>query len=160
MSKDPPDEFAVVTKAPLVVPPDFNLKPPKPGKSPTNQNSPTATAESTLYGDQQTPTAKQGRFSAGEAALLNKAGAANGASDMIRQQVAADNRAMQSADESFTNRLLFGFGSSDNSPGKALDADAEAKRLGEGKAGTASAKPAGQSTPIQKDSGGWLDGIF
>ena len=30
-TKNPPDEFTVVTKAPLVIPPDFNLRPPQPG---------------------------------------------------------------------------------------------------------------------------------
>jgi hypothetical protein len=36
-NKQPPDEFAVVTKAPLIIPPDYNLKPPKPGAPPLNQ---------------------------------------------------------------------------------------------------------------------------
>ena len=31
--KNPPDEFAITTKAPLVVPPDYALRPPKPGES-------------------------------------------------------------------------------------------------------------------------------
>ena len=31
LTKQPPDEFAVVTKAPLIIPPDFNLHPPAPG---------------------------------------------------------------------------------------------------------------------------------
>ena len=35
--KHPPDEFAVVNKRPLVVPPDFKLRPPEPGK-PSPQN--------------------------------------------------------------------------------------------------------------------------
>src|SRR5215469_7946066 len=29
--KTPPDEFTVLTKSPLVIPPDFNLRPPQPG---------------------------------------------------------------------------------------------------------------------------------
>lgn len=29
--KTPPDEFTVLTKAPLVIPPDYNLRPPQPG---------------------------------------------------------------------------------------------------------------------------------
>jgi len=49
--KTPPDEFAVVTKAPLVIPPDYNLRPPKPGAPPTNQSSPTDSAEAALTGD-------------------------------------------------------------------------------------------------------------
>src|SRR5580698_3458643 len=32
MTKVVPDEFAVVTKAPLVVPPDYALRPPTPGE--------------------------------------------------------------------------------------------------------------------------------
>jgi len=32
MSKVTPDEFRVVTKAPLVVPPDYALRPPAPGE--------------------------------------------------------------------------------------------------------------------------------
>ena len=31
LTKKSPDEFAVTTKAPLVIPPDFNLRPPMPG---------------------------------------------------------------------------------------------------------------------------------
>ena len=33
MGKNPPDEFQVVTHAPLSMPPDFNLVPPKPGET-------------------------------------------------------------------------------------------------------------------------------
>ena len=29
--KNPPDEFAIATKAQLVVPPDYSLRPPRPG---------------------------------------------------------------------------------------------------------------------------------
>jgi len=43
--KQPPDEFAVVTKAPLIIPPDYNLHPPKPGAAPLNQTSPTQSAQ-------------------------------------------------------------------------------------------------------------------
>ena len=31
--KNAPDEFAIATKAPLVVPPDYSLRPPKPGET-------------------------------------------------------------------------------------------------------------------------------
>ena len=34
LTKKSPDEFAVTTKAPLVIPPDFNLRPPAPGAPP------------------------------------------------------------------------------------------------------------------------------
>ena len=31
LNKRAPDEFAVVSKAPLVIPPDYGLRPPRPG---------------------------------------------------------------------------------------------------------------------------------
>jgi len=43
--KQSPDEFAVVTKAPLVIPPDYNLRPPTAGAAPTNQLAPTQAAQ-------------------------------------------------------------------------------------------------------------------
>ncbi len=114
-----------------------------------------------MYGSSQPVTSSRGQLSVGEQELLAKAGASN-ANDMIRQQIAADNHAMQEADDSFTNQLLFGMGG-DNSAGKPVDADAEKRRLDAAKAaGSAEQQPAksDDSTTIEKDSGGWLDGIF
>jgi uncharacterized lipoprotein len=48
-TKDSPDEFAIVTKAPLVIPPDFNLHPPSAGAAPTNQIAPTQAAQAALF---------------------------------------------------------------------------------------------------------------
>src|SRR6185312_2191430 len=56
LSKEGPDEFAVVTKAPLIIPPEFNLKPPRDGAPPTNQVDPTNSAQSALF-DAQDPAA-------------------------------------------------------------------------------------------------------
>ena len=49
LNKKSPDEFAVTTKAPLVIPPDFNLRPPMPGAPPTNQLDPSSNAEAALF---------------------------------------------------------------------------------------------------------------
>ena len=49
--KEAPDEFAVLTKAPLVIPPDYNLMPPKPGAAPTNQTDPVDAAQTALFGN-------------------------------------------------------------------------------------------------------------
>ena len=162
LTKEAPDEFAVVTKAPLVMPPDYNLRPPRPGAAPTNQISPSETAQEALYGQAPVTATAKGPLSPAEQQLLAKSGAAT-ADSLIRQKIAADDRAMQASDESFTNQLLFGAGS-DSSKGTPVDADAEAQRLGAGKSGTATpsrdANPEENSTTIEKDSGGWLDGIF
>src|SRR5579871_6519212 len=70
--KEPPDEFAVVTKSPLVVPPDFNLRPPKPGAQPTNQTSPTDSAQAALFADDPAAAAAQlpGSYSPEERVIL------------------------------------------------------------------------------------------
>ncbi|MBV9570269.1 MAG: DUF3035 domain-containing protein [Alphaproteobacteria bacterium] len=152
--KSPPDEFAVVSKAPLIIPPDYNLKPPKPGAPPLNQVSPTESAQAALYNSDPKTAASAitGSYSEGEKMLLAQSGAAT-ASDSIRQQITADNRGLDSADESFTDRLLF---SSNNTSEAPLDADTEKARIDAGK----NAPPAPQGQDHKKDSGGWLDGIF
>src|SRR6478672_5890781 len=77
-NKDAPDEFAVVTKAPLIIPPDFNLKPPRPGAPPANQLSSTDAAQAALYNTDPASTAASipGDASQGEKLLLAYAGAA------------------------------------------------------------------------------------
>ena len=170
VTKEPPDEFAVVTKSPLVVPPDFNLRPPKPGAAPTNQSSPTEAAQSALFGDDPTAAAAAlpGNFSDEERVLLANTGAAN-ADHAIRKQIASDEKAMEATDDSFTDTLLFR--SPEPDKGKAVNADAEAQRI---EAAKTNGQPVGDPKPpatppekkpddsatIQKDSSGWFDGIF
>ena len=163
VDKEPPDEFAVVTKAPLIIPPDYNLKPPKPGLAPLNQASPTQSAEAALYSDDPKAVAStiSGSYSEAEKMLLAQSHAAS-ADDSIRQQIAADNAKMQSANDSFTDQLLFG-GGTDNSDAP-LNADAEKARLDALKAQAATSQPAtppaqpqtqqSQPAPAQKPAGG------
>lgn len=172
VTKEPPDEFAVVTKAPLVIPPDFNLRPPKPGAAPTNQVSPTDTAQSALFGDDPAAAAAAlpGNFSPEERVVLARTGGAN-ADPSIRKQIASDAKQMEATNDSFTDELLFS--SPDPYKGSPLDADAEAQRIDAAKAqgqqiagspqpATPAAQPkADDSASIQKESsGGWFDGIF
>lgn len=144
-NKDSPDEFAVVTKAPLIIPPDFNLKPPRPGAPPANQVSSTDAAQAALYNTDPATAAASipGNMSSGEKLLLAYAGAGN-ADSSIRQVIAADNRNMQAADEGFTDQLMF-WQKSAASADPNVDADAEAKRLSQQPA------PADQTT--RKDNG-------
>ncbi len=46
----PPDEFAVVTRAPLSVPPDYALRPPRPGAERPMEISTTDQARQTIFG--------------------------------------------------------------------------------------------------------------
>jgi hypothetical protein len=153
-NKQAPDEFAVVTKAPLVIPPDFNLRPPSPGAPPTNQLSPTNSAQAALYATDPVSTAAAipGNMSQGEKLLLAYANAAT-ADSSIRQLIAADNRNLQPADEGFTDSLMFWQKSGTASGDQGVDADAEAKHLSQSGATPAAPPPASADQSIQKDDG-------
>lgn len=55
----PPDEFAVIDHPPLSMPPDFDLRPPRPGAQPVNSINPSTNAAKALYGDGKMETVKQ-----------------------------------------------------------------------------------------------------
>jgi hypothetical protein len=69
-NRDRPDEFAVQRQAPLVVPPDFALTPPKPGAPRPAEGTAAQQALQALFGG---PAPR----SAGETSMLNRAGAAD-----------------------------------------------------------------------------------
>lgn len=129
LTKQPPDEFAVVTKAPLIIPPDYNLHPPKPGAPPLNQVAPTTAAQEALYSDDPSAIANaiSGNYSQGEKLLLANTGGAV-ADPSIRRTIASDNTKAEDTDPSLTDQLLFG-DSTDTSSDKAVNAAAEQARL-------------------------------
>src|ERR1700761_2126959 len=96
LNKKSPDEFAVTTKAPLVIPPDFNLRPPMPGAPPTNTLDPSSNAEIALFSnttDPQTVAAgMRGNYTPGEKMLLANAKVQQ-ADPGIRARLNADQRA-------------------------------------------------------------------
>lgn len=110
MEKVVPDEFAVVRGAPLALPPDFSLRPPRPGAAPTQEVSSTEQARQTIFraSDQQAAALPDAdKRSPGENQLLRQAGATATQRD-IRDTV--NREAMQTAppvDESFADKLLF-----------------------------------------------------
>src|SRR3954471_11538880 len=76
LTKKSPDEFAVTTKAPLVIPPDFNLRPPTPGAPPSNTRDPSTTAEMALFANSDPQVVANGivgTFTPGERMLLANA---------------------------------------------------------------------------------------
>jgi hypothetical protein len=150
MNKKSPDEFAVTTKAPLVIPPDFNLRPPMPGAPPTNQLDPSSNAEAALFTNvdpQTVANGMRGNYTPGEKLLLANAKVQR-VDPAIRARLNADQRAaVQNADRSFTDRVLNTAASPDT--GKAVNADAE---IAKGSKKTGSAKPA-----KKEESGGWFD---
>jgi hypothetical protein len=113
--RTPPDEFAVMTRAPLVQPPDYDLRPPSPGAARAQEatidqakkvlmsSSGTATRPANKGGDGNAAVAD---LTAGEQALLKKAGAEN-ASSSIRKQVDEETTALVEENKSFTDDILF-----------------------------------------------------
>ena len=149
LGKQGPDEFAVVTKQPLVIPPEYNLRPPRDGAPPTNQVQPTDSAQSALFDTDPAAAAKlvQGDFSQAEKLLLAQANAAS-TDPSIRQEVASDGRAMEPSDDDFTQKVLFW--QDKPVPGTPVDAETEDKRIQHQKAAGKSAAPTRDTATIQE----------
>lgn len=79
LNRERPNEFAVTRAAPLVVPPDFNLTPPKPGTARAQEADSSTQALQAMFGG---PAAR----STAETGALNQAGAARAAAG-IRSNV-------------------------------------------------------------------------
>ena len=127
-----PDEFAVVAKPPLVLPPDFGLRPPVPGAPPlAAQADPVVQAATALAtvapataANRQAPAGRDG-LTAAENALLGAAGVA--ATDPgIRQRVDLEAAQLVDKNRNFVQRLL-----DFQRPNPALDPTGEAERLRE-----------------------------
>lgn len=119
-----PDEFAVVSKAPLVIPPEYSLVPPRPGEARPQELNASASARQALFG--VTTDAQQ---SQGEQALVAEAGGLT-ANSNIRAQIEQESAGVVFKSEGFADRILFWRGSDDYGLGSdPLDPDAEAERL-------------------------------
>jgi hypothetical protein len=101
MNKVTPDEFRVVTKAPLVVPPDFALRPPAPGKPRPQELQPESAARTALLGAREGETRDEG-----EKLLVAKAGAEK-ADPLIRYVVDDEFGDVAHKEKSFADRVMF-----------------------------------------------------
>jgi len=90
-AKNPPDEFTIVTKSPLVIPPDYNLRPPQPGAAARNEPDPDALARDALFpqGAAAQAAALGTAYSDGEKLLLTKTNALTVDPD-IRRRITTD----------------------------------------------------------------------
>ncbi|MBS0361264.1 MAG: DUF3035 domain-containing protein [Proteobacteria bacterium] len=101
MNKVTPDEFRVVTKAPLVVPPDFALRPPAPGKPRPQELQPESAARTALLGQQEGEARSEG-----EKLLVAKAGAEK-ADPLIRYVVDDEFGDVAHKEKSFADKVMF-----------------------------------------------------
>lgn len=101
--RDAPDEFAVTTQAPLSMPPDFNLRPPRPGVTRPQQRPEREQAEEALVPQLALTGPATGAPSRGQAALLAESGPTVSAD--VRQRVDQDAK-LEQASDSFLDRVL------------------------------------------------------
>ncbi len=123
-----PDEFAVAAPVPLVIPPDFNLRPPAPGAE-RAQQAPAERARTALVGRAKMQALEQKGMTSGEAQILTLAGVEN-VSPNIRMTLDKEVSSFAREESAFTDRLLFWRdGGRASLGGTALDPAAEMKRL-------------------------------
>ena len=101
LAKVTPDEFRVVTKAPLTLPPDYSLRPPMPGQPRPAELQPESAARTALLGQR---SAEQ--RSDGEKLLASKAGA-DKADPLIRYVVDDEFGSVAHKEPSFADRVMF-----------------------------------------------------
>ena len=110
LTKTSPDEFSVVSRAPLSLPPEFSLPTPAPGQTSLPQRNAANQTREAVFGDgsaggQFQSTAATGNQTQGEAVLLNQANA-NGADPNIRRILNRETSEFSEAEDSFLNKLL------------------------------------------------------
>ncbi len=154
--KAPPDEFRIVNRAPLSLPPDYALRPPTPGASRPQEQTIPEQARQVVFGTVQTgPTVPAGA-SASEAALLTKVGAPQ-SDPRIRETVDRESAALADADRTFLDRIVFW--RKPENPGTVVDPQREAQRLRENQALGRSVSD-GDTPIIRRRRKGALEGIF
>lgn len=111
-----------MTHAPLTLPPDYNLRPPRPGEARPGESDPASEARTALFGDNVGQAASQG-----ERSFVAAAGAAT-ADDNIREQLDYEAQGVVRRNEGFVNQLL-SFGGSSGPAAAPLNPEQEEQRL-------------------------------
>jgi len=153
MTRDSPDEYTVTTRAPLSMPPDYNLRPPRPGAARPQEQSERQQAQEALA-PQTALNATQGGSSAGQAALVQEAGPAAPAD--IRGKIDQDSR-YAASDDGFINKVLYW-----RKPAASdaqVDAAKEAQRLRQD-AALGQGPNVGDTPIIEQKKKGWFSSLF
>lgn len=126
LTRSAPDEFAVVKRAPLEMPPDYTLRAPRPGASRPQEQNPADTAKQAVFGE----TADTGSgFTKSEAAFLDQAGAFQ-SQPGIREVVDQETAAMAPKQQTVAKRILnIGKDKKQEPATTVVDPAAEAERL-------------------------------
>lgn len=157
LDKQSPDEFRVVSRAPLTVPPDFQLRPPEPGAPRPQVGTPTQQAERAVFRNSQSAgTNQQVARTLGEQALVSAAGGEQ-ADPNIRQIVNRETNQINEESDHFVDALVFW--NVQGPAGAIVDPSAEVRRLQEN---AALGKPAttGPTPQIERRRKAPLEGLF
>lgn len=160
LNKQAPDEFQVVSRAPLSLPPDFTLRVPEPGAARPQTGTTTDQARRILTGEDPNGVKRDiadGTRSKGQVALLSQSGAQYASPD-IRNTVDRETSIFISESDSVVDDLIFWQDKPEY--GTTVDPAAEAKRIRDQQALGDSAAGGGDTPVIERKQKGWLEDIF
>jgi len=162
LGKQSPDEFEVVTRAPLSLPPDYGLRVPIPNISGTQEKSVRDSADDLISSRGSSSRQKLSRrnrlgaTSPAEDAILGRA-QARSSDDSIRAKLSSDNKTISGTDKKLIDKIIFWQGA--EKPGAILDPEKESKRIKDLKSdGKTIAN--GDVPVIERADRGLLDGLF
>lgn len=126
LDNDGPDEFAVITRAPLEMPAKLALPPPNPGVQRPQEKPTIVEARETVFGEQE--KSYNPASSATEARLLDKAGAGSAQED-IRNVVNQETHDLKTKNLPVAKKLLKLTGQNGGASGVIVDAEQEFERI-------------------------------
>jgi len=149
-----PDEFNIVTKAPLVIPSDYSLKPPAPSEK-SDETDTAADAQAALVGRGGSTAPAT---SPGERALIAQAGAEY-ADPLIRAVVDQEYAGLVDKSPDLTERLIFWSATPTPPVNAQVNAGSEAIRIEQQQAGAKNQQRADTGTQAAQPSGSVPDEV-
>jgi hypothetical protein len=104
LTRKAPDEFAVVKRAPLSMPPDYSLRPPQPGAPRPQEQSTSEQAKQAVFGEDMGVYSSTSAGDA-ESALVQQAGATS-ADPAIRQKIDGELEEYEDVNKPVAQKLL------------------------------------------------------
>ena len=154
LNREAPDEFAVYSRAPLSLPPEYGLKPPAPGEKRPQTQDTRSNARQALLGNRRQVAVKGA--SPGLEALFRRTGV-NQADPDIRLTIDRETSVLAQEDKTFTDKIMFM--GTPHEYGSAVDPVKETKRIQENQA---LGKPLneGEVPVLEKKRKGLLEGLI
>ncbi len=147
--KSAPNEFNIITKPPLIVPPEYNLRPPRTGELDIEEKYSTAEARKALLGEIDPAEPSQG-----EAVLIANAG--GGRADPAVRAIIDGSNSIVRKNRGFADRVMFWRdGNAIGADGQPLDPDSEERRMKAINAATGD----GKVDIVRRPSGAKLPGL-